>query len=150
MKSLANTSLRPGEILKTLKFRCDCPDSPLAKIGGYGILLDVCGRSSVGRTPPCQGEGQGFESLRPLFTWRRSQEVRQGSAKALFVGSNPTVAFRRSWGIHERMPILLSRGGGGIGRRRGLKILYLRKCVGSTPTRPIPQCKDSFDLCLDQ
>ena len=46
-----------------------------------------------GRTSPCQGEGHGFESRRPLFQygrlyslpylliWRRGQVVRQGSAK---------------------------------------------------------------------
>ena len=27
----------------------------------------VCGYSSVGRTPPCQGEGREFESRCPLF-----------------------------------------------------------------------------------
>jgi hypothetical protein len=26
-----------------------------------------CGCSSIGRTSPCQGEGRGFESHRPLF-----------------------------------------------------------------------------------
>jgi hypothetical protein len=36
-----------------------------------------------GRTSPCQGEGRGFESHRPLCKspWRRGQVVRQGSAK---------------------------------------------------------------------
>ncbi|MDF2924132.1 MAG: hypothetical protein K0R57_3046 [Paenibacillaceae bacterium] len=36
-----------------------------------------------GRASPCQGEGRGFESLRPLLVWRHSQVVRQSSAKAL-------------------------------------------------------------------
>ncbi len=65
----------------------------VAKFHFCGIVPRVSGRSSAGRTPPCQGEGHGFESRRPLFFWRRSQVVRQGSAKPLFVGSIPTVAF---------------------------------------------------------
>ena len=28
--------------------------------------LNVCGRSSIGRASPCQGEGRGFETRRPL------------------------------------------------------------------------------------
>ena len=29
-------------------------------------LFFTCGRGSVGRASPCQGEGRGFESRRPL------------------------------------------------------------------------------------
>ncbi len=38
--------------------------------------------------------------------------------------------------LHEGATIVPG-GGGGIGRRRGLKILCSRERVGSTPTRPI-------------
>jgi hypothetical protein len=66
---------------------------------------------------PCQGEGQGFESLSPLVSWRRSQVVRQGSAKPPFVGSSPTVAFTQSTpeaaGILMTMPVFVQVRGGG-------------------------------------
>ena len=50
--------------------------------------------------------------------------LRQGSAKPLFSGSNPLVA-----------SIITSIGrDGGIGRRRGLKILRPKTLVGSRPS----------------
>ena len=30
------------------------------------LLTAPCGRSSIGRASPCQGEGRGFETRRPL------------------------------------------------------------------------------------
>ncbi len=30
------------------------------------FLIKTCGRSSIGRASPCQGEGRGFETRRPL------------------------------------------------------------------------------------
>jgi hypothetical protein len=68
-----------------------------------------------GRASPCQGEGRGFESHRPLHDfsiWRHSQVVRQSSAKAL-----PPV---RVW---VAPPQFTPCRGGGTGRRTGLKIL---------------------------
>ncbi len=64
-------------------------------------LLGPCGNSSVGRAQPCQGWGRRFESGFPLWGgesvksrpspplfWRRSQVVRQRSAKPPFGSSN--------------------------------------------------------------
>ena len=54
----------------------------------------ICGCSSSGRAPPCQGGGSGFEPRHPLqrqppHKWRHSQAVRQRSAKPLFPGPIP-------------------------------------------------------------
>ncbi len=66
-----------------------------------------------GRASPCQGEGRGFDSRRPLqYIRRHSQVVRHSSAKAL----SPV----RIW---VAPPFLFISGSGGIGRRTGLKIL---------------------------
>ena len=73
-------------------------DPSIAHAGSTGSLS--CGRSSVGRASPCQGEGRRFESGRPLrgaarsttrrerrFTWMRKhswwvgREARQRPAK---------------------------------------------------------------------
>src|SRR5215813_5683102 len=36
-------------------------------VGGVHLVPEgSCGRGSVGRASPCQGEGRGFESRRPL------------------------------------------------------------------------------------
>ena len=59
----------------------------------------ICGCSSSGRAPPCQGGGSEFEPRHPLQTerstvctpfiiWYHSQVVRQGSAKPRFPSSN--------------------------------------------------------------
>ena len=58
-------------------------------IPSEGTIL--CGFSSSGRAPPCQGGGSGFEPRNPLhfFIWHHSQVVRQRSAKPLCPGSNP-------------------------------------------------------------
>src|SRR5699024_10888284 len=61
-----------------------------------GSNASVCGRSSSGRAPPCQGGGSEFEPRRPLqkragptrSTWWRGQVVRQRSAKPSFTSSN--------------------------------------------------------------
>ena len=54
------------------------------------IQSTVCGISSVGRAPPCQGGGRESESRLPLhFIWCHSQVVRHRSAKSTFPGSNP-------------------------------------------------------------
>ena len=37
--------------------------------GGMLCLAGSCGRGSAGRASPCQGEGRGFESRRPLHTF---------------------------------------------------------------------------------
>jgi hypothetical protein len=33
---------------------------------GKPFIMSSCGRSSIGRASPCQGEGRGFETRRPL------------------------------------------------------------------------------------
>ena len=46
---------------------CDAPGGPTCARGDTCYnTVDFRGCSSVGRTPPCQGEGHGFESRRPL------------------------------------------------------------------------------------
>ena len=47
----------------------------------FGSFI-LCGCSSSGRAPPCQGGGSEFEPRHPLhfFIWRHSQVVRRGSA----------------------------------------------------------------------
>jgi hypothetical protein len=45
-----------------------------------------CGLSSVGRTPPCQGEGRGFESHSPLkSSQKKSGPIRNSDRAALFL-----------------------------------------------------------------
>ena len=49
----------------------------------------LCGSSSVGRAPPCQGGGRESEPRLPLsLYWCHGQVVRQRSAKPLFPSSN--------------------------------------------------------------
>ncbi len=66
----------------------------------------ICGFSSFGRARPCQGRGGGFDPRNPLQTRvriqfvpviirRRSQAVRQRSAKPLFPGPIPGDASRK-------------------------------------------------------
>ena len=55
-------------------------------------MLLVCGLSSAVECLLAKEKVKGSNPLARLFSWRRSQVVRQGSAKALFVGSIPTVA----------------------------------------------------------
>ena len=82
------------------------------------------GNSSVGRAPPCQGGGRRFESgfplfragtgsglsnrrasrSSPIFCRRRSQVVRQRSAKPPFGGSNPPGASRLTPGSERADP----------------------------------------------
>ena len=75
----------------------------------------ICGCSSSGRAPPCQGGGSEFEPRHPLqsnkerqrvpyFIWCRGQAVRQRSAKPSLPGSNPGVTSmigkqKRSYGL---------------------------------------------------
>ena len=90
--------------------------SPILALGTPGVCLGLpCGHSSVGRTPPCQGEGHGFESRCPLSLFKISGKIPgfgfhlgavskttktlatwpSGKArvcKTLITGSNPVVA----------------------------------------------------------
>ncbi len=61
-------------------FAAEDPDAHAAQAiqasaaAGEGAILDGSrGRGSVGRASPCQGEGRGFESRRPLHTASRSR-----------------------------------------------------------------------------
>ena len=47
------------------------------------VSANICGISSSGRAPPCQGGGSEFEPRIPLHAWHHRQEVRQRSAKSL-------------------------------------------------------------------
>ena len=69
-------------------------------VGSIPIGGTICGFSSFGRARPCQGRGGGFDPRNPLQTRvriqfvpviirRRSQAVRQRSAKPLFPGPIP-------------------------------------------------------------
>ena len=58
--------------------------------GSIPVGATICGFSSSGRAPPCQGGGSEFEPRNPLHFFRHhSQAVRQRSAKPLFPGSIP-------------------------------------------------------------
>ena len=69
--------------------RRDPADRP--EVSMLGILGPACGRGSAGRASPCQGEGRGFESRRPLSKDRMplrhalcggvAEWLRQGPAK---------------------------------------------------------------------
>ena len=56
-------------------------------VGSIPTEGTICGFSSSGRAPPCQGGGSEFEPRNPLhffiWRWRHSQVVRQRSAKPL-------------------------------------------------------------------
>ena len=82
-----------------------CADRPVLKFfaknanlwltiaGRYGIIISVagkqparthgmCGRSSSGRAPPCQGGGSEFEPRRPLHLWKFSSAGRASALQA--------------------------------------------------------------------
>ena len=86
----------------------------------------LCGHSSSGRAPPCQGGGSEFEPRCPLQTnekeqmicsfsyiWCHSQVVRQGSAKPSFPGSNPGGTSKKEGAPRARFPfwVLTCRDG---------------------------------------
>src|SRR5690349_7017233 len=66
-----------------------------------------CGRSAAGSASPCQGEGRGFESRRPLGGRQESRgdtsvEWPRGEAtacKAVYTGSNPVSTSTRVHGV---------------------------------------------------
>src|SRR3954464_13224637 len=69
------------------------------------------GRGSAGRASPCQGEGRGFESRRPLGTRGAGHapvtavEGPRGEAtacKAVYTGSNPVSTSRAISSVGER------------------------------------------------
>ena len=83
-------------------------------VGSIPTGSTICGFSSSGRAPPCQGGGSEFEPRNPLhkrtpnafdaaeFVIRRySQVVRQGSAKPSFPGSNPGGASTRKGSLNS-------------------------------------------------
>jgi hypothetical protein len=89
------------------------------------IIRVVCGLSSA---VECLLAKEKVKGSNPLArSWRRSQVVRQGSAKALFVGSIPTVAFlshKNIIGHSLGCPFVVqagSRGGGGMADAVDLK-----------------------------
>ena len=68
MQAKADVATRPSWwIHGAAAFECS-PDSPDEHAVGYGSasVERSCGRSAAGSASPCQGEGRGFESRRPL------------------------------------------------------------------------------------
>ena len=65
-------------------------------VGSIPTEGTICGFSSSGRAPPCQGGGSEFEPRNPLQLRRHSQVVRQRSAKPLFPSSSLGVASIRT------------------------------------------------------
>ena len=51
-------------------------------IGSIPIGGTICGRSSSGRAPPCQGGGSEFEPRRPLHLWKFSSAGRASALQA--------------------------------------------------------------------
>jgi hypothetical protein len=73
------------------------------------LFTRTSGRSSIGRTSPCQGEGYEFEPRRPLFFSRQGfkQMATWPSGKAwvcktLITGSNPVVASQYKKAVSSR------------------------------------------------
>ena len=83
----------------------------------------ACGRGSVGRASPCQGEGRGFESRLPL--------------KRIPGLSVWNFLFEHVFKLAQRSP------GGEIGRRAGLKILFAAMQV-RVQVPPGAQKKEGF------
>lgn len=79
-----------------------------------------CGNSSVGRAQPCQGWGREFESRFPLKCMAEWQSGYASACKAADTGSIPVSALKVC-------------PGGGIGRRKGLKIPRSLLRAGSSP-----------------
>ena len=89
------------------KSPCHWFDSDRRHQSGDPAGFPICGRSSSGRAPPCQGGGSEFEPRRPLqktveigkyqfsLIWWRGQVVRQGSAKPSSTSSNLVVTSKR-------------------------------------------------------
>src|SRR4051794_27252908 len=113
---------------------------------GYGCFAlsegnsprrNACGRGSVGRASPCQGEGRGFESRRPLgevaerrasprVEWPRGEAT---ACKAVYKGSNP-VSTSQFAGIYLRRQC--ARAISSVGER----FLDTEEVTGSIPVSP--------------
>ena len=110
-----------------------CADRPVLKFfaknanlwltiaGRYGIIISVagkqparthgmCGRSSSGRAPPCQGGGSEFEPRWPLHLWKFSSAGRASALQAEgqrfepvnFHQCGPVVQLVRTLACHAR------------------------------------------------
>ena len=97
---------------------------------GYpsGVPMGHCGRSAAGSASPCQGEGRGFESRRPLagvsnedctVEWPRGEAT---ACKAVYTGSNPVSTSGSS----------TARAIGAVGAR----FLDTEEVTGSIPVSP--------------
>ena|GEM_PF-2400687 len=88
------------------------------------------GRSAAGSASPCQGEGRGFESRRPLegvihtvmVEWPRGEAT---ACKAVYTGSNPVSTSKNSNPQH------LGRLAQGLAR-----FLDMEEVTGSIPVSP--------------
>ena len=98
------------------------------------MFFKICENSSVGRAPPCQGGGRGFESRFSL-------------GKTLFTA------------FFYALPLLCkgigvqARSSGGIGRHVGLKIQWPLGRAGSSPASSTDEQKsqsESFGFFIQQ
>ena len=97
-----------------------------------------CGRGSVGRASPCQGEGREFESRRPLGSGGSSRPLRPGG-----------VAERRGNGLQSRLHgfksrlhlqgRLAQRESASLTRKRSLVQSQYRPLVRKGPIRRTPR-----------
>jgi hypothetical protein len=131
--------------------------------GGLTTRSKQCGCSSVverllakekvvGSNPIARSENSGGERLRRCCPGRRRQGVRQGSAKPLSWVRIPPSPSRFRYNCYDgqrRVGCPSARvhfaGRWRNGRRRGLKILWVKARVGSNPTRPT--CLPQLPLC---
>ena len=94
------------------------------------VFCFLCGNSSVGRAQPCQGWGREFEPRFPLhfFGWVAEWLCSGLQNRGRRFDSDPSLFYKRGW-----RPKVHIGPGGGIGRRKGLKIPRERSRAGSIP-----------------
>ena len=116
----------------------------LAYLRACGIILPSSGRSSVGRTPPCQGEGHEFEPRRPLFLLEREgQETVERSVSWPFFFPGSTRSYARwikslrtstswppNWYLYRSSPCIKSN------TSRPCSMAWRMQCAVSTMPAP--------------
>src|SRR6266487_5803025 len=65
------------------------------------LVGDTCGRGSVGRASPCQGEGRGFESRRPLGGAGSRLACRRSARLFWHLGRSPPSGYLTGGGMAE-------------------------------------------------
>ena len=115
---VSNAHLEYASVAQLVEQRIENP----RVVGSTPTGGTICGCSSSGRAPPCQGGGSEFEPRCPLhkknfaglqqpakFIWRHSQVVRQRTANPRFPGSNPGVTSRNRRSSQEGCRFAFSR-----------------------------------------